>query len=69
MITDCVGKPLNEVIQELDEARINYQVIMTRPVRNNFGLLPETLYVIRQKQDKEGMHILTVAAKMAKEDR
>ncbi|SMC65436.1 hypothetical protein [Sporomusa malonica] len=63
---DTVAQPLSAVICKLKQENINYTVTMTQPSRTMFQL-QDTLYVIRQQSDANGIYNLTVAAKMGKE--
>jgi hypothetical protein len=63
---DTVAQPLTEVICKLEQAEIKYIITMTKPTRTMFQL-QDTLYVIRQQIDVNGIYNLVVAAKMGKE--
>ncbi|WP_156318934.1 hypothetical protein [Propionispora sp. 2/2-37] len=59
-----VAWSLEQAVQALESARIEYEVILTKPVKN--AVLQNKLYVIRQ-QNRAGKSVLTVAAKMGRE--
>lgn len=63
---DTVAQPLSEVIRRLEQSQIKYNVTITKPSRNVFRL-EETLYVIRQQTNADGILNLIAAAKMGKE--
>lgn len=63
---DTVAQPLTQVIDNLEQAKINYTVTVTKPSRNVFPLEDE-LYVVRQQLDADGILNLMAAAKMGKE--
>ncbi len=63
---DTVAQPLSEVICRLEQADIKYTVTVTTPPRKTFKL-EDTLYVIRQQLDADGIYNLIAAAKMGKE--
>lgn len=63
---DTVAQPLSEVICKLEQANIKYTVTVTKPARMTFKL-EDTLYVIRQQLDADGIYNLIAAAKMGKE--
>ncbi|WP_425060890.1 hypothetical protein SCACP_16470 [Sporomusa carbonis] len=63
---DTVAQPLADVIVRLEQANIKYTVTITQPTRKAFQL-EDTLYVIRQQLDADGIYNLMAAAKMGKE--
>jgi hypothetical protein len=63
---DAVAQPLSEVLSRLEQAKCRYKIIVTKPSRQSFHL-EETLYVIRQQINADGIIKLVVAAKMGKE--
>ncbi|SCM80428.1 conserved hypothetical protein [uncultured Sporomusa sp.] len=63
---DTVAQPLSEVINKLEQNDSKYTVTVTKPSRNMFQL-DDTLYVIRQRVDADGIYHLIAAAKMGKE--
>ncbi len=63
---DTVAQPLTEVISKLEHDNCKYNITITKPSRNMFQL-EETLYVIRQQLNADGIINLVVAAKMGKE--
>ncbi|CVK17621.1 MULTISPECIES: hypothetical protein [Sporomusa] len=63
---DTVAQPLSEVINKLEQNDSKYTVTITKPSRNMFQL-DDTLYVIRQQVDADGIYHLIAAAKMGKE--
>ena len=63
---DTVAQPLTQVLDKLEQAKINYTVTVTKPSRNVFPLEDE-LYVVRQQLDADGILNLMAAAKMGKE--
>jgi len=63
---DTVAQPLSEVISRLEQAKCKYSITVTKPSRTQFQL-EETLYVIKQQLNADGIINLVVAAKMGKE--
>ena len=63
---DTVAQPLSEVINKLEQNDSKYTVTVTKPSRNMFQL-DDTLYVIRQRVDADGIYHLIAAAKMGRE--
>ena len=63
---DIVAQPLSEVILKLEQSNRKYNITVTKPSRTQFQL-EETLYVIRQQLNADGIINLVVAAKMGKE--
>ncbi|WP_245867903.1 hypothetical protein SPSIL_023390 [Sporomusa silvacetica DSM 10669] len=63
---DTVAQPLSKVIGKLEQAGCKYTIAITKPSRNIFQL-EDTLYVIRQQLDADGILNLIAAAKMGKE--
>ena len=63
---DTVAQPLSEVINKLEQSDRKYTVTVTKPSRNMFQL-DDTLYVIRQQVNADGIYHLIAAAKMGKE--
>lgn len=63
---DTVAQPLSEVISKLEQSNCKYNITVTKPSRTQFHL-EETLYVIRQRLNADGIVNLVVAAKMGKE--
>ena len=63
---DTVAQPLAKVISRLEQANCKYSISITKPSRNTFQL-EDTLYVIRQQLDADGILNLIAAAKMGKE--
>lgn len=64
---DFLSQPLKLVAAKLQDFNIPYTVRITRPTRNYFKLEDDSLYVIRQQQDADGIYHFTAAAKMGKE--
>jgi hypothetical protein len=65
-IVDAIGRPLTEVISQMEQLEIQYRVERSRPTRNLSHLDQSALYVVRQRVDSDEIHHLIVAAKMAK---
>ncbi len=63
---DVVAKSLYAAEKQLNEAQIQYTVIVTRPTRHISALAEDCFYVIRQ-QFHDGVYHLVAAAKMGKE--
>jgi len=63
---DTVAQCLSVVRPELEQSNIKYNISLTRPTRDVSNLDEESLYVIRQQVDSEGIYQLVVAAKMKK---
>ncbi|MBP2654919.1 MAG: hypothetical protein H6Q73_2488 [Firmicutes bacterium] len=64
---DVVAWPLEVAITKFNRLGISYSVSMTSPDRVRFKLDKNLLYVVRHKITENGIHELTVAAKMSKE--
>ena len=62
---DAVAKPFALVKTQLDEAKINYKVTVSRPTRQADNLDESCPYVIRQRFDGDMYHLVT-ANKVAK---
>lgn len=65
-MVDTIARCLSVVIPELEQSNIKYNISLTRPTRDVSKLDEESLYVIRQQIDSEGIYQLVVAAKMKK---
>lgn len=63
---DTVGLPLAAAEAALAAQNVPYTVTVTRPVRQNFPLEQEQLYVVRELRGADSEHRLLVAAKMGK---
>lgn len=60
---DCVAQCLLAVQKQLDENNIKYRVVRTRPTRNLSSLDEDSLCVLRQQVDADGVYHLVVGAK------
>lgn len=63
---DAVAQDLSIVQKKLDEDHIKYTITRTHPTRDLSKLDEDSLCVIRQQVDKDGVYHLTAAAKMRK---
>ncbi|MDR7865491.1 MAG: hypothetical protein RIN56_01675 [Sporomusaceae bacterium] len=63
---DTVGMPLEAAKEALTARNVAFAVTVTRPSRNNFPLVEDVLYVIRDTEGEDGRRHLLVAAKMGK---
>lgn len=61
---DAVAEPLEKVVRQLETENLKYVVSYTRPKREYNGLDRNSLFVIRQRIDADGVYNLTVAAKL-----
>ena len=64
---DVVAWPLEAAITKFKLLNIPYSVLMTSPDRVKFNIEQHLLYVVRCKIIENGIHELTVAAKMGRE--
>lgn len=64
---DLLAQPLAAARQKLNELNCQYTVKITRPTRNFFAVNDDSLYVIRQRADSDGICHLVAAARMGKE--
>lgn len=65
---DSVAQDLLVVQKQLVENNTNYTITKTCPTRDLSKLDEDSLYVIRQQVDENGVYHLTTAAKMKKEN-
>ncbi|MBC8014708.1 MAG: hypothetical protein H7X79_03070 [Sporomusaceae bacterium] len=66
-MVDTVAQSLAVVSKQLDKNNIKYITSMTRPTRTSSILDKDSLYVIRQQIDADGVYHLIVAASMGQE--
>nr|WP_092068263.1 hypothetical protein [Dendrosporobacter quercicolus]NSL47026.1 hypothetical protein [Dendrosporobacter quercicolus DSM 1736]SDL73135.1 hypothetical protein SAMN04488502_101678 [Dendrosporobacter quercicolus] len=64
---DVLAQPLLTAKHKLSELNCQYTIKITRPTRSFFTVADDSLYVIRQRIDPEGVYHLVAAAKMGKE--
>jgi NAD-dependent dihydropyrimidine dehydrogenase PreA subunit len=62
--TDIVAEPLEEIIKRFQTENLKYIISYTRPTRDCSSLLENSLFVVRHLIDADGIHNLTVAAKL-----
>lgn len=62
-----IGQPLNDISLQLTDQKISFIVHRTHPDRDILKLDEQTLYVVRQRFEADGILHLVAAAKMEKE--